>query len=299
MNDFTIEMIGLCKQFGKKKALSALSAQIPENSITGLIGRNGSGKTTLLKILAGRLDSTSGEVRVFGENPMDNLSVQERIVYSYHNVGYAPKLTLGSILYEYHTMFGRFDMEFANKLLKYFDLTGKLRYQNLSQGMGGTFNFICALACRAPLTMLDEPVLGMDVTVRKSVYEILLRDYAEHPRTFIISSHLFSELEGILTDALLIEQGELVLHNSLDDMRQSAYRLDGDKAALAAFMSGRRVIATKQSELQSFAVVYEPLTESVVSAAKAQGLEISPVRPEDLCIYLTKQNKKEEIECLW
>ena len=75
--------------------------------------------------------------------------------------------------------------------------------------------------------MLDEPVLGMDVTVRKSAYEILLRDFAEHPRTFIISSHLLSEIEGLLSDILLIEKGKLVLHSPIDDVRQSAYRVDG------------------------------------------------------------------------
>ena len=175
MND-VVRTTNLNKHYGKNHALSDLSVTISENSITGLIGRNGSGKTTLMKILAGLLDKTSGEARVFGEQPMDNLSVLNKMVYTYHDMAYDPKLSLKTILTAYKTMFAGFDSEFADKLMKYFELNGKMKYKSLSQGMGSIFNFLCALSCRTTLTMLDEPVLGMDVTVRKSAYEILLRD---------------------------------------------------------------------------------------------------------------------------
>jgi len=298
MNE-VIKTINLHKSFGKKHALSGLSATIPEHSITGIIGRNGSGKTTLMKIWAGLLDKTSGQVQVFGEDPMDNLPVLNQLVYTYHNMLYDKNLRLDTILYGYQSMFPNFDGIFAHKLMNYFELSGKMKYKNLSQGMGSVFNFLCALAARAPITMLDEPVLGMDVTVRKAAYEILLRDYSEHPRTFIISSHLLSELEGVLSDILLIEAGELVLHRSIDDIRQSAYRIDGDRAALSAFTSGKTIIAEKSSVLQSFAVIYEPLTQDVKTSVALLGLTLSPVRPEDLCVYLTKQDKEDELACLW
>lgn len=297
--DDIVKTIDLNKDFGKTKALSDLSITISKNSITGLIGRNGSGKTTLMKILAGILDKSSGEVRVFSEEPMDNLLVLNNLVYTYHNMAYNNTLKLQTILYAYKTMFTNFDIGFAEKLMKYFELRGKMRYKSLSQGMASIFNFLCALSCRAPLTMLDEPVLGMDVTVRKSAYEILLRDYSEYPRTFIISSHLLSELEGTLSDIILIEQGKLILKASIDDARQSAYRVDGDIAVLERFILNKKVIAKKSSSLSSYVVIYEPITEAIISDAKTYNLNISPVRTEDLYIYLTKQNKEDELECLW
>lgn len=165
--------------------------------------------------------------------------------------------------------------------------------------MGSVFNFLCALSCRAPLTMLDEPVLGMDVTVRKSAYEILLRDYTEHPRTFIISSHLFSELEGTLSDMVLIEQGKALLNCPIDDVRQSAYRVDGDPQAIDSFTSGKKVIARKTSELGSYAVVYEQYSETTAESAKRQGLTVTSVTTEDICVCLTQQNKEGEFACLW
>jgi len=294
-----VTTVNLNKHFGKTHALNNMSITIAENSITGLIGRNGSGKTTLLKILAGILDKTGGEVQVFGEDPMDNLAVLSKLVYTYHNVQYDPALRLKVILYAYEKMFPNFDMEFANKLLNYFDLNGKMKYKNLSQGMGSIFNFLCALSCRAPLTMLDEPVLGMDVTVRKAAYEILLREFTENPRTFIVSSHLLSEIEGTLSDILLIEEGKVVLNKPIDDVRNSAYRIDGSSPAVEQYITGKNIITKKASELSCFAIVYEPPTEAIMEAAKAQGLAVSPVRAEELCVFLTQQNKEDELECLW
>ncbi len=299
MHDAVVQTQSLTKQYGKKTALRDLTFTLPQHGITGLIGRNGSGKTTLMKILAGRLDKTQGQVLVFGQEPMDNLQVLEQLVYTYHNLEYDKNITLKTILQGYRILFPNFDAEFAQKLMAYFELSGKMKYRQLSQGQGSIFNFLCALACRSPLTMLDEPVLGMDVTVRRAAYEILLRDYTEHPRSFIISSHLFNELEGLLSDLLLIEQGSLVLHQSIDELRQSAYRLDGSEPLLDAFTATKKVIARQAGQLQSFAVVYEPLDEVTMAAAQRQGLQISPVRAEDLCVYLTARNKEEELACLW
>lgn len=294
-----VKTVNLNKRFGKTHALKNLSVVIPENSVTGLVGRNGSGKTTLMKILAGLLDKTSGESLVFGQPPMDNLPVLNKLVYSYHDIIYDPKLNLGIILSAYKTMFAGFDTEFAGRLMKYFELRDKMKYKNLSQGMRSIFNFLCALACRAPLTMLDEPVLGMDVTVRKSAYEIMLRDYMEYPRTFVISSHLLSEIESILSDILLIEQGQAVLNCSVDDVRQGAYRVDGSAMAMDAFLRDKNVIARKTSDTGGFAVVYERYSEAAAASAGKLGLTVSPVKAEDICVYLTRQNKEEEFECLW
>jgi len=297
--DKIINVTNLTKFYGKKQALSDVALSIPENSIVGLVGRNGSGKTTLMKILAGRLDKSGGDVKVFNEEPMDNLKVQTKLVYTYHNVPFDPNWNLKTILYGYNKMFPSFDNDFANKLMNLFDLEGKMKYRSLSQGMASVFNFLCALSCRASLTLLDEPVLGMDVTVRKTAYEILLRDFTEFPRTFIISSHLLSEIEGVLSDIVLIETGRIILAGSIDDVRNSAYRLDGNIEVIEKYVKDKKVIYKKVNEMSSFAIIQEKYSENVMEAANEAGLELSPVRTEDLCVYLTRQDKEGEIECLW
>jgi ABC-2 type transport system ATP-binding protein len=110
---------------------------------------------------------------------------------------------------------------------------------------------------------------------------------------------LLSELEGTLSDILLIEQGRVVLNKPIDDVRQSAYRVDGTSDAIERYIKGKQVITKKISKLTRFAIVYEPLTDATMEAIKAQELSISPVRAEELCVFLTQQNKEDELECLW
>jgi len=289
----------LTKSFGKKQALSDLNFAIGSSGITGLVGRNGAGKTTLLKLCAGLTAKSSGTLEVWGENPLNNLSVLTRLIYSYHDVSYSSGLKLQTILKDYQAMFPNFDLVFARGLLKYFDLNPKKRYTKLSQGTKAIFNFVCALASRTPLTMLDEPVLGMDVTVRKAAYEILIREYSEHPRAFIISSHLMSEIEGFLDDVLVIDEGKLVLHDSIENMRQSAYQLEGDAAALDAFIASKNVIRKDFAETKSSAVIYETASAAAAQEAQTANLHLSAVRPEDLYVYLTRENKGGELEWLW
>ena len=298
MNDITIKTDGLTKTFGKTAAIDDLSITVSGNCIIGLIGRNGAGKTTLMKMIAGQLDTNGGQLEVFGYNPMDNLEVLQNLVYTYHNMLYEKKLRLNAIVNNYAVMFRNFDSDFALKLLAYFQLDPKSKYMRLSQGMASIFNFICGLSCRTPLVMLDEPVLGMDVTVRKAAYEIFLREFSEHPRTFIVSSHLLSEIEGILSDIILIDEGKLILHEEIDELRQRAYRVEGELSAVDTYIIGRNIIH-KKTGLAAEAIVFEQLTEPASAEAKQQGLTVSAVRPEDLCIYLTKENKEGELECLW
>jgi len=298
VNNVIINAAELTKTFGKKVAIDNLDLCISGDAIIGLIGKNGAGKTTLMKMIVGQLDVNSGLLEVFGGVPMDNLDVLENIVYTYHNMQYDKVLSLKAILENYDIMFRDFDLQFAMKLLDYFVLDPDLKFKNLSQGMASTFNFISGIACRAKLTMFDEPVLGMDVTVRKAVYEVLLREFSEHPRTFIVSSHLLSEIEGILSDIILIDDGKLALYENIDELRQKAYRVEGEKNAIDAFTYGKNIIY-KRGGLSAETVVYEELTEAVSEEAKKQNLTVSAVRAEDLCIYLTVENKEGELECLW
>ncbi|MDR2590781.1 MAG: ABC transporter ATP-binding protein [Oscillospiraceae bacterium] len=286
----------LSKSYGKKIAVDKVSLNISDDCIVGLIGRNGAGKTTLMKMIAGLLDTTEGVLEVFGKPSMDNLGILENIVFTYHDLEYAKHSRLVEIIDAYSTMYPNFDKGFAIKLLNYFSLDSKLKYKALSQGMASIFNFICGISCRAKLTMLDEPVLGMDVTVRKAAYEVLLHEFNENPRTIIISSHLLSEIESILSDIILIDEGKLILFDNIDDMRQSAYRVAGEQSDVEKFIENKNVIDKKVSLGDSCeAIIYEKLTDTPIDPK----LTVSAVRAEDLCIYLTKENKEGELKCLW
>ncbi|MCL2403830.1 MAG: ABC transporter ATP-binding protein [Coriobacteriia bacterium] len=294
-----IKAEGLSKSFGKKKALDGISFTIDSPGITGLLGRNGAGKTTLMKLIAGHSIKSSGELLLWGASPLNNLSVRNRLIYSSHDVSYSGGLTLDTILKDHQSLFPTFEMVFAGRLLDYFNIDTASKYSGISQGAKSTFNFVTALSARAPLTMLDEPTLGMDVTVRKVAYEILLREYNEHPRIFLVSSHLVSEMENFLDSLILLDQSELIIHKDIDNLRQNIYRLEGAATTLSALTEGKDVIFRKDSEFKSMAIIYEEACEQIVREADEADLVLGGLSPEDLYVHLSRETKEGDLACLW
>ncbi|MEG0133305.1 MAG: ABC transporter ATP-binding protein [Clostridium sp.] len=297
--DYCIEANNLTKSYKSKIALSGISVKLNSNELIGLIGSNGSGKTTFMKLCAGLLEKTQGELTVLGGAPMDNLNVLENIVYCYPNMPHDRNLSLLKIMEYYKIMYLTFDFQFGSKLLNHFGFNPKSKYDSLSQGMKSLFNFICGISTRAPLTMFDEPILGMDVKVRKSVYDILLRDYLEHPRTIIISSHILSELENLLSELLIINNGALVLYKDMDSIKESAYRVDGNSTDLKEFFKDKNVLHENSSDFSAFGIIEDAITASTEAEAKANNLKISRIRPEELYVYLTGNNYEGGLDSLW
>src|SRR5699024_9199949 len=207
----------LTKSYLRSQALQDLSLRIKQNTITGLVGRNGAGKTSLLKILAGQIRPTSGSVRVLNEEPFNNLFISSQTILISDDLKFPSTLSLEEILQMGESFYPKWDMDFALKLFSYFYFNKENFYYELSKGKRSTFNIIFGLSTRSSLTLFDEPTSGMDAAVRKDFYQILLKEYLDQPRTIIISSHYLEEIENLLEDLLLIDQGKKVLHLPIDE----------------------------------------------------------------------------------
>ena len=286
-----IECRNLTKEFKTAKAVSNLSFYIKENTITGLIGRNGAGKTTLLKIIAGYFHTTSGTMKVFNHNPFNSLLVSSNMIFIDDKMAFPPSLPLLEILELAGTFYENWDHDLAVRLFNYFSFNPKQHHSNLSKGMKSTFNSIIGIAARCSLTIMDEPTTGMDASVRKDFYRALLKDYLAHPRTIILSSHLISEIEELLEDVLLIKEGELLLHKSVERLREYAVGLQGQKNLVENFISNNDVIYKKTVEKDSYAVVKNQFSEASLREFKSEGGKVNPVSTEELCIYLTNSSK--------
>jgi len=287
-----IECKGLTKAYGSLKAVNDLSFSIEHNKITGLIGRNGAGKTTFLKLLAGCLQKTSGEIKVFSEDPFNNLKVASNMIFIDDNMTFPPSLYLEDILESASRFYKNWDMRLAKGLFDYFSLDPKQAHNRLSKGMKSTFNMIIGISARCPLTIMDEPTTGMDAAVRKDFYRALLKDYIQNPRTIILSSHLLNEIEDILETVLLINEGERRLHMPVEDLRMFAVGLRGQEDIVNE-LTNEKQIYHKESlgKDNSYVVVNNDFTESTIQKAKLAGIEISPVSTNDICVYLTAKNR--------
>ncbi|MFE8702963.1 ABC transporter ATP-binding protein [Cytobacillus sp. FJAT-54145] len=282
----------LTKVYGRTKALNQLSFTIHENKITGLIGRNGAGKTTLLKIMAGFLRETSGDIKVFSEKPFNNLKVSGNLIYTDDYMNFPTSLTLMDLLKTASSFYPNWDDELAVRLFSYFSFQSTQRYTDLSKGMKSTFNMIIGLSARCPLTIFDEPTTGMDAAVRKDFYRALLKDYIDFPRTIILSSHHLNEMEDLLEDILLIKEGELCLHSSVEDMKEYAIGLSGKSNLVHQWTKDRDIIHYKNIDPDYvYIVVKNDYTESTLHQIEHDGVELNPVSANDLCIYLTSSTK--------
>lgn len=283
-----IECNALTKIYSGINVLDHISCQIEENKITGLIGRNGAGKTTLLKIIAGFLRHSSGEVKVFQEQPFNSLFVSANMIFIDDQMSLPAALTLREILEEASRFYKHWDMGIAERLFDYFSLNPKQHHGNLSKGMKSTFNMILGLSARCPLTIFDEPTTGMDASVRKDFYRALLKDYLAYPRTVIISSHHLDEIEHLLEDVLVLNKGRVQLHRSISDLKEWAIGLQGEKELIEKWALNHELIYMEPiDDNRSYAVVRHDFTSGELNKMRRSGLDVLPVRVSDLCMYLT------------
>jgi ABC-2 type transport system ATP-binding protein len=136
--------------------------------------------------------------------------------------------------------------------------------------------------------MFDEPHLGMDVPSRVAFYEELLADYAERPRTIMLSTHLIEEAASLFEDIVIIDRGRLVAHEAADDLRGRGAELVGPAAAVDAVVGGRRTGGERRLGTTKAVTLLEPLDEHDRAAARAAGVEVQPMPLQDLFIRLTE-----------
>lgn len=286
-----IQCTNLRKSYGKIQAVADLNVEIEENKITGLIGRNGAGKTTLLKLIAGHLRPTSGELRVFARAPFNNLVVAANLFFMDDTLTFPDSFTLGDIFIQLSPFYPNWHNSLAHDLFNFYNLNPQQPHSNLSKGSKSAFNSILAIASRCPLTLFDEPTTGMDSAVRKAFYRFLLRDYLEYPRTILLSSHLLSEIEEILEDILLLDNGKMLLHLPVLELKELAVGIRGNASVAHSFLQGLEIIYEENFAKDAYIVLRKALIQDRLAQIQQSGLEVLPVSTDDLCIYLTAKTK--------
>jgi len=246
---------GVTMRFRGHTALTDVSTEIQAGTITGLLGRNGAGKTTLMQLLTGHRVPTSGEVRVLGQAPFENDSVLSRISFIKEGQRYPDYFRVCDALAAAATLYPAWDAELADQLVTDFDLPRKRPIKKLSRGMNSAVGIVLGLASRAPVTLFDEPYLGLDAVARQLFYDRLLADYAEHPRTVVLSTHLIEEISDLLEHVLLIDHGRVLLDADAEILRASALTVTGPSRQVATFAAAHELLHTESMAGQSRAVV--------------------------------------------
>ena len=211
-----IQAQGLSKSYGAKPVLQDCSFAVQPGRIVGLIGRNGAGKTTLLKALLG-LTPCTGALTVLGRHPATQRDALMHDVAFIADTAVLPRWLRARQALDYvAAVHPRFDRAVAERFLAGTQVPLNAKVGTLSKGMSTQLHLALVLAIRAPLLVLDEPTLGLDLPSRRAFYDTLLNDYMDGERTILVTTHQVEEIEHVLTDLLFIEQGRIVLDAPID-----------------------------------------------------------------------------------
>ncbi len=284
---------GIVKRFGKLTALDGISLSLEPNKIYGLIGRNGAGKTTLLGILSGQNPCDEGSVTIGGEPVWENEHALENICFSRElspSTAFGPDTRkVKTLLRIARIFYPNWDEEYAQELLKEFNLDIKKPLNKLSKGMLSMVSIIIALASRAPVTFLDEPVAGLDVMMREKFYRLLLDDYMENPRTFVISTHIIDEASNVFEEVLLVDSGKLMLKENTDELRARFAYVSGRDDVVLDAVKGMDIIH-REGVARSLTVCVQ--ANNVKERLAAYDVDVTPVSLQKIFVYLTERYEK-------
>ena len=281
-----IQARGLSLRYGSKTALADLSFDVPKGRVVGLLGHNGAGKTSLMKALVG-LHGVSGELSVLGLQPRrQRVELLQSLAYI-PDVAVLPRWARVSQLIELMSgLHPRFSAERARALLRRTSVGLGDQVKNLSKGMVVQVHLALVAAIDARLMILDEPTLGLDVISRKAFYEMLLDEWCDGERSVLISTHQVEEIETLLSDVLMLNEGQLVLAISLADIDRRFVALAHDPAAADAVAAAHPLLRYRAPGMAGGAAALFDGAPSAEVLALGQRLRPNLV---DLFVALTRQ----------
>lgn len=212
-----LECKDLSKHYGSAPALNHVSLAVEPGRIVGLLGPNGSGKTTLIKLANGLLTPSEGEVLVCDMAPGKE---------SHKSVSYLPERTaiptwmsVKQLLDFYGDFYQDFNRQAAEEMLQHLNIRLTQRIKQMSKGNREKVQLIMVMSRSAKLYLLDEPIGGVDPATRDYILSTIITNYNPEAAV-IISTHLIADVEKVLDEVIFINQGQVVLQSSVDEIRE-------------------------------------------------------------------------------
>ena len=210
---------GITKKYGPLIALNNIDLSIEGGRIIGLLGPNGSGKTTLIKLINGLLTPTSGSLTVCGGAP--GVETKKVVAYLPDSNDLNSWMTVGQLVDMFCDFYEDFRRDTAIEMLTRLGITTGVRLKTLSKGNKEKVSLILVMSRSAKLYVLDEPIAGVDPATRDYIISTIIGNYNPEA-SVIISTHLISDIEQVLDEVIFINNGNIVLHKSVDAIREES-----------------------------------------------------------------------------
>jgi ABC-2 type transport system ATP-binding protein len=285
-SDLVIKATGVKKNYEDSYALDGINIEVTSGQIVGLIGPNGAGKSTFLQSVLG-LINTEGNLEVLGLDPRKERHKLLKEVCSITDVAVLPKwMTVDQVLTYVDGVHPGFDLQKCLSILSRTNIKRTSKIKTLSRGMVVQLHLSIVMAINARLLVLDEPTLGLDLVYRKEFYSQLIEDYYDGDKTILISTHQVEEIEGVLSDAVFMNQGRVVMQDSIDTINKKFLELRPNQESIEKAKSLRPM--HNRVELGREVFLYEDTEYEKLR-------EIGDVRPPviaDLFIAIMEKTRK-------
>lgn len=249
MEKLVLECKNVCKSYKDNEVLKDLNLVLESGKIYGLIGRNGAGKTTLLSVMTAQNPATAGEVTINGEPVWENEKALKNICFSREIMGgtQIAAMRAGEYMKAAACYYPDWDKEMAEHLIKEFDLNMKKSMAKYSKGMLSAVTIVVALASKAPFTILDEPVAGLDIFARQKFYRLLLDEYTQTGRTFVISTHIIEEAADVLEEVIVLHNKDIILKENTQELVARSFHVSGLETEVDGAVRGLKVYGEEKT----------------------------------------------------
>lgn len=282
-----LECRNIKKSFGTNQVLKGIDLVIEPGKIYGLIGRNGVGKTTLLSVLTAQAAADEGEVVYDGQPVWENRSSLDHLCFSREIntiTAFGPN---GMKIKEYFRIaslyYPNWDQAYADDLMKRFGINTKKMVSKLSKGMLSMVTITIGLASKADITILDEPVAGLDVVAREDFYRELIEEQSRTDRTFIISTHIIEEAADVFEEVIFLKEGKVFLKENTVDLLDRAAHVSGLAEEVDRATEGLEVHHVEKMGRSKGVTV---LLKEGQSVSKSPEISVQPVSLQNLFIAL-------------
>ena len=211
-----IKVDNLVKQYGDFRL--DVSLQIPDGTVTGLIGKNGAGKSTTIKAILGLIKPDNGHVTINGKE-VGALTNSDKCIIgaAMSDSGFSMYLNAEDIIHILKKMYPLFDESFFREKCSELRIPLNKQLKEFSTGMRAKLRVLIAISHKAEILVMDEPTAGLDVEARNETLDLLRQYLADNEKcSILITSHISTDLEGLCDDIYMISDGKVVIHEDTD-----------------------------------------------------------------------------------
>ena len=296
-----IETHRLTRSFQKNIAVNELDITVQKDSVYAFLGPNGAGKTTTIRMLLNIVRPSSGEAQVVGRDSRHLRSLDfQRIGYVSENQKLPLWMTVSQFMNYLQPLYPSWNKPFATKLLKDFDLPMDRKLKHLSRGMRMKAALVGSLAFRPELLVLDEPFSGLDPLVREEFLDGIIELTSQENWTIFISSHDIDEVERISDQVGLINEGRLLLSESVETLLNSYRKVSLTTSENEANLRGLPpswLMSRQKGRLLSFTESRydEPKFESQARQQfpNLQNLRVEPLSLKEIYLVIARNLKND------